>query len=494
VPTYTTSPTMAAFLESNARVRIVKGPFGSGKSSGCVIDLPRRAQEQAPGPDRIRRTRFAVVRNTYRELEDTTRATFEQWIPDRYGEWDEKNFTFLLQAKGVESEILFRALDKPKDVKKLLSLELTGAYVNEVREIPKAIVDGLLGRIGRYPSMKDGGPTWSGLWGDTNPWHTGHWGNKLFGKPDKTFTRSLIPGTPRPCVRLQHQLGATFELYTQPGGLDPDAENLENLSAGYYPLMCAGKDQEWIDVYVQGKDAVTDKGSVYGALIDRLDQAGHVAIEFEHPLDGVFTFWDLGIGDACSIWFFRIAGDTVDFIDHYENSGHPFSHYADVVDQRGYAVAKHWLPHDARNRTFVTGASVQQQAKERFGAEHVSIGFALSLADGIAAGRWLLERKPRFHARCDDKADREYSGLEALREYRYEWDDDTKTFSRVPLHNWASHSADAFRGVACVVKVSKLISERLPDPTPAPVIIKPVELKLDDLWKLATRKPRERIG
>ena len=66
-------------------------------------------------------------------------------------------------------EVLFRALDRPADVKKLLSLELTGAWVNEAREVPKAIIDGLQGRVGRYPSMREGGCTWSGLMMDTNP-------------------------------------------------------------------------------------------------------------------------------------------------------------------------------------------------------------------------------------------------------------------------------------------------------------------------------------
>jgi hypothetical protein len=102
---------------------------------------------------------------------------------------------------------LFRALDRPEDKKKLLSLEVTGAYINEAREMPKEVFDVLQQRVGRYPSKMQGGPSWFGIWMDTNPWHTGHWGYKLFSvtKPEGHV------------------------LFEQPGGMDEDAENVENL-------------------------------------------------------------------------------------------------------------------------------------------------------------------------------------------------------------------------------------------------------------------------
>jgi hypothetical protein len=175
---YSAPPTVADFLASCAFCRLIVGPVGSGKSSGCNMEFLRRALEQAPGKDGIRRTRFVAIRNTYRELEDTTRKTFEQWVGNPLeraglGRWYEADFTFHIKFSDVDCEILFRALDDAEDVKKLLSLELTGAYINEWREIAGVILAGLKARVGRYPSMAEGGPTWYGIWGDTNPMSMG---------------------------------------------------------------------------------------------------------------------------------------------------------------------------------------------------------------------------------------------------------------------------------------------------------------------------------
>ena len=128
--TYTAPATLSRFLDSDAFVRCVIGPVGSGKSSVSVMEILIRAAAQAKGPDGKRRTRFAVIRNTYSQLRDTTRKTFEEWIPSELGTWNEQSFSFTIQKGDIDCEVLFRALDRPEDVKKLLSLELTGAYIN----------------------------------------------------------------------------------------------------------------------------------------------------------------------------------------------------------------------------------------------------------------------------------------------------------------------------------------------------------------------------
>lgn len=228
---YDPPPTMRRFMADNSFVRCVVGPVGSGKSSGCCIEILRRAQEQKPGPDGIRRTRFAVIRNTYAELRDTTRKTFEEWIPGSLGKWSEADFIFVLQFNDVRSEILFRALDRPDDVRKLLSLELTGVYMNEAKEIPKAVFEMLTVRVGRYPSKMQGGPTWIGIWMDTNPPDTDHWLYRLF----------------------EEKRPEGMALFRQPSGLAPDAENVENLPPGYYERACIGKTDDFINVYVKGQ-------------------------------------------------------------------------------------------------------------------------------------------------------------------------------------------------------------------------------------------------
>jgi hypothetical protein len=469
---YDAPPTLSAFMDSSAFVRCVMGPVGSGKSSACVLELVRRACEQAPGPDKVRRTRFAVIRNTYGQLRDTTRKTFEQWVPAELGKWHEQEFTFEMDfAAGdgtrVHSEVLFRALDRPQDVKKLLSLELTGCYFNELREIAKPIFDGMQGRVGRFPSKLQGGATWFGIWADTNPWHMGHWGHKLF--------KSRPEG---------------FRLFRQPGGRAVAAENVDNLPAGYYARLCHGKDAVWIRVYVDGEEATSDVGSIFGAWLDKLEARGATQ-PFLHGHEDVFTSWDLGRADATAIWFWQINKHGVaDVIDFYAAQGQGLSHYFGVLEGKPYRYVKHWLPHDARAKTLVSEVSVLDQFLMKYGAAAVAIGPNLSLADGISASRWHLEQAIRIHPRCAQPVPNELGGeehpggVEALREYRYEWDEETKVFSNRPLHNWASHPADAFRYLSCVIRYSDLLMQRPPDGPPPP-LARPVHnsFNLEELWE-----------
>lgn len=236
---YSASKTMSLFHRDTHFVRGLMGPIGSGKSVACCVEMLRLAQLQEPDEDNFRKTRWAVVRNTYRELIDTTMETFFDWIPKHLGVWRAGDMKFTLiqglpDNTTLHVEFLFRALDKPDDIKKLLSLDLTGIWLNEGREIPKAVLDMGVGRCGRYPKKEldkgFNGATWWGVITDTNPPDSDHWWYKLFEVdcPD------------------------TYKLFKQPSGLSPDAENVANLPDRYYENMMAGKTQEWINVYVNG--------------------------------------------------------------------------------------------------------------------------------------------------------------------------------------------------------------------------------------------------
>ncbi|OWT55262.1 terminase family protein [Candidimonas nitroreducens] len=232
VTNYTAPPTIARFMASDAPVRLLLGPIGSGKSTGNIIEIARRARQQSPGRDGIRRTRWAIVRSTKQQLKDTTLKSWLEWFPDGVaGRWHESNMTYTLRFGDVVAEVMFRALDDPEDVRRLLSLELTGAFVNEARETPLEIITALRSRVGRYPSKKEGGPTWYGLIMDTNPPSTDHWVYEKF----------------------EQEKPAGWEIFKQPGSLDPAAENLENLPATYYQDLMEGADEDWINVHVHAK-------------------------------------------------------------------------------------------------------------------------------------------------------------------------------------------------------------------------------------------------
>lgn len=240
---YRDAPTIKAFSQSDAFIRGLMGPFGSGKSSGCVVEIVKRGQAQAPGPDGVRRSRWAVIRNTYPQLRDTTIKTIHQWLPPHlFGQWYANDHRYVIRSfAGVEIEILFRALDRPDQVANLLSLELTGAWINEAREVPWAVIEAIQARVGRYPSRREGGATWFGIFMDTNP-------------PDadsKWFKFFEEGGHP----------AAFAQIFKQPSGLAPNAENLSNLPGGrlYYENLQQGKSDEWIKVYIHGQ---------YGFVID----------------------------------------------------------------------------------------------------------------------------------------------------------------------------------------------------------------------------------
>jgi len=283
---YTPPPTIARFMACPALYRGLMGPVGSGKSSGCCLELMNRAFAQAPGPDGVRRSRMAVVRNTYRELKDTTVRTWLSWFPqEAFGPFsltDLRHEVRLTRANGdtIELDVLFRALDRPQDVKKLLSLELTGAWINEAREMPLSIVEALGDRVERYPAARDGGCAWAGVIMDTNPPDSDHWWYRL----------------------AEETRPEGWAFFRQPGGLieqgglfapNPAAENLEHLPPNFYQRRKNGKTPAHVRVYYCAQYGFVQDGlPVYPEFQDSL----HVAAAELAPVDGLPLFVGLDFG------------------------------------------------------------------------------------------------------------------------------------------------------------------------------------------------------
>ena len=177
-----------SFMKDGSFVRGIRGPVGSGKSVTCCMEIMRKAIKQKPNDQKVRRSRWAVIRNTNPQLKTTTIKTWRDWFSDDLGRfvWSPPythNVCFALPDETtVELEVIFLALDKSEDVKKLLSLELTGVWINEAREISKSIVDACTMRVGRFPSMRDGGPSWYGVIMDTNSPDESHWWGIVSGE------------------------------------------------------------------------------------------------------------------------------------------------------------------------------------------------------------------------------------------------------------------------------------------------------------------------
>lgn len=200
---YDAPPTIGNFMASDSFGRLIAGPVGSGKTTGCVLEVLRRSIEQRPAPDGYRYTRWAIVRQTLKQLKDTVLKDCQTWLQG-LGEWKVSEGTFHLNFDSVRSEWVFIPLEDAEDQARLLSMQLTGAWLSEAIEMDLGVIAPISGRLGRYPSGQKGVPTWAGMIADTN-----------------------MPTDMTPWQQFMENLPPDWEKFIQPSGLSPNAENLD---------------------------------------------------------------------------------------------------------------------------------------------------------------------------------------------------------------------------------------------------------------------------
>lgn len=255
--TFETSPTCQRFLESKKFIKAIMGPVGGGKSTVCLFALLELAVNQTPfqatpdGPT-IRRTKFYIVRNTMQQLMSTVKPIIDFWFIERtggmMGSWrlTEKIFDmkFLLpDGTMVWSEFCFMPADTPDDVRRLLSLEGSAAWLEEAREIVQEVFEGIQARVMRFPSPEGGGIRYPCVIMSTNPPPMGTYLQELFASPPANMEVFIQP----PAILDNGELNTG----QQPG--IPAAENLKFLDPGYYTTLMDGKTQDWIDVFLKNK-------------------------------------------------------------------------------------------------------------------------------------------------------------------------------------------------------------------------------------------------
>ena len=277
---------LRTFMKGKSFFRGIRGPVGSGKSVACCVEVFRRSLEQKKNNDGIRKSRWAIIRNTNPQLRTTTIKTWLDWFPENtWGKFHwSVPYTHHIQKGDLDIEVLFLALDRPEDVKKLLSLELTGIWINEAREVPKSIIDACTMRVGRYPSMREGGPSWSGVIADTNAPEEDHWWAIMAGEvpiPDhipKEQAKMLIKPDN---WSFYIQPPAMVEKLDDKGDVNSysnnnKAENKMNILDSYYENLIRGKTKSWIDVYVMNRLGSIQEGKpVYPQFVSET----HIADE-----------------------------------------------------------------------------------------------------------------------------------------------------------------------------------------------------------------------
>ena len=190
----------------------------------------------------------------------------------------------------------------------------------------------------------------------------------------------------------------------------------------------------------EGAFLIHVEGAYYTVEMREANAEGRIGSAPYDRSVGVVTAWDLGVGDSTAIWFAQMVGPEVRLIDYYESSGVGLDHYVAILNSKGYNYTDHILPHDVRVRELGTGKS-RLETLDNLGVRPITIAAQLNVDDGIQAVRSLLGRAWFDEEKCE-------RGIDCLRQYRRDYDENNKSFKARPLHDWSSHSADAMRYLA----------------------------------------------
>jgi len=183
-------------------------------------------------------------------------------------------------------------------------------------------------------------------------------------------------------------------------------------------------------------------GAIYAAEYQAAREEGRFKTVPYDPMLEVSTHWDIGIGDSTAIWFVQRLNAEIRVIDYYENNAQPLNHYVSVLNAKPYVYSHDWLPHDAQARELTSGKSTQEVLNGL--GRKVKITPKLSLEDGINAARMVFPR-------CYFDAAKTQRGLECLQNYRRAMNEKLGELRAEPVHDWASHGADAFRYMAVAI-------------------------------------------
>lgn len=281
--TYKVSPTFAKVHRDSSEWLFVMGPVGSGKSTGCIWQLFFNAMKQRPDADGVRHSRYCVVRATYPQLRSSTIKSFISWFKDKI------NIVYTTPITGtirlplddgtkLDMEILFIAIEDEAACEKLRSFEFTGAWINEAHEVPKYLLTMLAERTKRYPAIKDGGPVQPQVLLDYNAVSTEHWLYQL-AEVDKPLGWAFYKQPPA-MKKLPGGGGSGGSGYA----LNPEAENLENLPAGYYENIVNTATPEEINTDVLNNYGERKAGK---RVYKDYDDDEHLSPEPLKPLQGL---------------------------------------------------------------------------------------------------------------------------------------------------------------------------------------------------------------
>lgn len=396
-------PAKLAPLFRPKRYKVLKGGRGGAKSWGVARAL------LIIGAQKMTRVLCA------REFQNSISDSVHKLLKDQIYELGLDSFYDVQQSKIVGAngtEFAFVGLrHNVNNVKSYEGIDI--CWVEEATNVSKASWDVLI------PTIRKEG---SEIWMTFNP--------EL--ESDETYQRFVVdPPTNSVVITMSWRDNPWFPAVLNQERLDLQAKDPEA-----YATVWEGKCRQALSgaIYARELQSAMSEGRIMKVPYDRTK-----------PVD---TFWDLGRSDNTSIWFIQQVGFEYRAINFYQNSSHALNHYAKYLQTQPYTYGTIWLPHDGKNKMLHHPLSIEQQLKEAFPSSTVRVLPNTSISLGIEAVRTLL---PNMWFDKDGCAD----GLHSLRHYQFEVDEATGTFGKNPLHNWASHGADALRTWAMSFKEPK---------------------------------------
>jgi len=328
------------------------------------------------------------------------------------------------------------------------------------------------------------GMGYSGVYADEyGDWKPSVWGNVIRPALSDKNGWCVFGGTPK--GRNQF-----YDIYQLAQRL-PDEWFLLRLpasSSGLLPAteLAAAKAQLAEDQYLQEYECSFEaaiQGAYFGKEMREAQDQGRITNVPYDPNLPTFTGWDLGWRDDTAIWFYQVTRGEIRVIDFYAVSGEDIHTIADVVTKKPYRYAKHYLPHDARAKSLQTGKSIIEQLAAQLDIGKLAVVPDIGVQSGIQAVRMMLPRVWFDATKCSD-------GIEALRQYQREYDEDKKAYRQSPRHDWTSHPSDAFRMVA--VSWSE-VADKPPAPEVKPLMVGPENtVTLNDMWQVHDRTTSRR--
>ncbi len=259
-------------------------------------------------------------------------------------------------------------------------------------------------------------------------------------------------------------------------------------SSGILPAteLAAARAQLAEDQYLQEYETSFEAailGAFFGKEMREAEQQGRICQVPYDPNYPVYTAWDLGYRDDTAIWFYQIGRGEIRVIDFHAVSGADIYDIAETVTQKPYRYAKHYLPHDARAKSLQTGKSIIEQLATHLDVAKLAVVPDIGVQSGIQAVRMMLPRVWFDGEKCRE-------GIEALRQYQREYDEDKKAYRQSPRHDWTSHPSDAFRMLAVSYAEQ---ADKTPTLEPKPLIVGPENtVTLNDMWAVHDRQGSRR--